>query len=80
MLFGSAPMNPVQKKIADLEKLGWSLAAMADELGVSYNTVQKWKAGDRRPATSKVVLQGLEALGQQNRIPKTRRRRSRDGG
>ena len=73
-------MNPVQEKIAALEKSGWSLAAVADELGVSYNTVQKWKSGDRQPATSKVVLQGLDALGQRKRVPKRRRGKPRDGG
>ena len=66
-------MNPVQKTLTELEEKGWSLAAIADELGVSYNAVQKWKAGDRQPATSKLVLQGLEALHQRNRIPKRRR-------
>ena len=69
----NVPMNPVQEKIAALEKKGWSLAALADALGVSYNTVQKWKSGDRRPGTSKVVLQGLDALSQRKRVPKRHR-------
>ena len=69
----NAPMNLVQERIAALEKKGWSLAALADELGVSYNTVQKWKSGDRQPGTGKVVLQGLDALNQRKRVPRRRR-------
>ena len=38
-------MNAVQERLADLEGKGWSLAAIADELEVSYNAAQKWKAG-----------------------------------
>ena len=66
-------MSPVQKAIAVLQQKGWSLAAIADDLCVSYNAVQKWKAGDRQPSNSKLVLRGLEALCQRKRIPKRRR-------
>lgn len=73
-------MNPVQKTIAVLQKKGWSLAAIADEMGVSYNAVQKWKAGDRQPANRKMMIRGLESLSLRKRIPKRRRSKPRDGG
>ena len=66
-------MNLVQERLAELEKRGWTLAAIADEVGVSYNAAQKWKAGDRYPSNSKVMLQGLDALRKRRRIPKKRR-------
>lgn len=38
-------MNEAQTKIAELQEKGWTLAALADELGVTVNAVEKWKAG-----------------------------------
>ena len=70
-------MNAVQEMLADLEGKSWSLAAIADELEVSYNTVQKWKAGDRYPSTVKAVLQSLDTLRKRKRVPKKRRYNSR---
>ena len=68
-----AHMNPMRVRITELEGKGWTLAAIATELGVSYNAVQKWKAGDRHPANAKAVLAALEALANRKRIPKRRR-------
>ena len=65
-------MNDVQRRLADLEAKGWTQAAIARAMGVSYNAVQKWKAGDRRPSNYKVVLERLESLCQRKRIPKKR--------
>ena len=66
------PVNEVQRKLADLEEKGWTLAAIARELGVSYNAVQKWKAGDRQPANYHVVLERLEGVCRRKRAPKKR--------
>ena len=66
-------MKAVQERIAGLEQNGWTLAAIATELDMSYNAVQKWKAGDRHPANAKAVLAALEALAKRKRIPKRRR-------
>lgn len=68
-------MRDVQTKITKLQKKGWTLAAIADEVGVTVNAVEKWKAGDRYPANSKAVISLLEKIGQKKRIPKKRRRR-----
>ena len=67
------PMNAVRERLADLEGKGWSLAAIADELEVSYNAAQKWKAGDRYPSNAKAVLQVLDVLCRRKRVPKRRR-------
>ena len=65
-------VNAVLVRITDLEKRGWTLAAIARELGVSYNTVQKWKAGDRKPSNSRLVLEKLEELCRRKRVPRRR--------
>ena len=66
-------MNAVQEKLASLQAKGWTLAAIADEVGVTYNAVVKWKAGDRTPSNEKLLLEHLDRLLQQRKVPKQRR-------
>lgn len=66
-------MNAVQIRITILQEKGWTLAALADELGVTVNAVEKWKAGDRYPSNTKAVLMLLDQLLERKRIPKQRR-------
>ena len=66
-------MNDVQAKIAELEQKGWTLSALADELDVTVNAVEKWKHGDRYPANSKAVLAMLDEISKRKQIPKKRR-------
>ncbi len=66
-------MNSIQIKIKELQEKGWTLAALADELGVTVNAVEKWKAGDRYPSNVKAVLALLGQLTLRKRIPKQRR-------
>ena len=66
-------MSEVQDSIAELQERGWTLAALADELGVTVNAVEKWKAGDRKPSNAKAVLVLLDQLARRKRIPKQRR-------
>ena len=66
-------MNEVQIKIAQLQEKGWTLAALADELGITVNAVEKWKTGDRQPSNAKVTLAFLDQLAKRKRIPKKRR-------
>jgi len=66
-------MNEVQAKIAELQNKGWTLAALADELGVTTNAVEKWKAGDRQPSNAKAILTLLAQITKRKRIPKKRR-------
>jgi ribosome-binding protein aMBF1 (putative translation factor) len=55
-------MNDIQIAVAELESRGWTQAALADELGVTVNAVQKWKAGDTYPRMAKAALTVMEAL------------------
>ena len=66
-------MNNIQLKINELQEKGWTLAALADELEVTVNAVEKWKAGNRYPRNAKAVLIVLEQLSERKRIPKKRR-------
>ncbi len=72
-------MNEVQTKIAELKEKGWTLTALADELGVTVNAVEKWKAGDRQPNNSKAILTLLDQIAKRKRIPK-KRRYAKDSG
>ena len=66
-------MNNVQAKIDQLQENGWTLAAIADGLGITPNTVEKWKAGDRYPRLEKPARESLDRLILKKRIPKKRR-------
>ena len=66
-------MNEVQTCLANLRDKGWTLAAIADELGVTKNAVEKWNVGDRTPANRKSTLEHLGRLLQRQRVPKKRR-------
>jgi transcriptional regulator with XRE-family HTH domain len=66
-------MNEIQTKIAELQEKGWTLAALADELGVTVNAVEKWKAGHRYPRNAKAVLIVLGQLTERKRTPKKKR-------
>jgi DNA-binding transcriptional regulator YiaG len=66
-------MNNIQIKISELQEKSWTLAALADELEVTVNAVEKWKAGDRYPNNAKAILLLLDQIARRKRIPKTRR-------
>lgn len=66
-------MNDIQTKLTELEGKNWTLAAISDELDISYNTVQKWKSGDRYPPIAKLIIEKLDELLERKRIPKQRR-------
>jgi transcriptional regulator with XRE-family HTH domain len=70
-------MNEVQKRIAELQEKGWTLAALADELEVTPNAVEKWKAGDRQPTNAKAIYAMLDKIADRRRIPKKRRYNSK---
>ena len=60
-------------KITQLMEKGWTLAAIADELGVTSDTVELWKAGKRNPTNAKGILLMLDKILDKKRIPKKRR-------
>ena len=69
-------MNDVQNKLLELKDKGWTMAAIADELGVSHMSVFRWQKGMRKADNSRSVLYLLDALMKRKRIPKQRRRGS----
>jgi len=66
-------MSEIQDKIVELQEKGWTLAALADEIGVTTNAVEKWKAGDRKPSNLKAILLLLNQISKRKRIPKKKR-------
>jgi orotate phosphoribosyltransferase-like protein len=66
-------MNEIQDKIAQLQEKGWTLAAIADELGVTSDTVEHWRVGRRNATNAKGMLIILDKLLEKRRIPKKRR-------
>ncbi len=66
-------MNEIQAKIAQLQEKGWTLAAIADELGVTSDTVEHWRAGRRNATNAKGMLIILDELLLRKRIPKKKR-------
>lgn len=63
----------MQELITRLEARGWTLAAIADEVGVSVSGVEKWKGGQRYPENSKALLLLMAQLEKRKRVPKQRR-------
>ena len=67
-------MSDVRKALDKLRDLGWTSAAIADELGVSPVTVFRWQNGLRSARNSRSVLHMLESMLDRKRIPKRKRR------
>ena len=65
--------SEIQLRIAKLVEKGWTLAAIADELGVTSDTVELWRAGERNPTNAKAVLAMLDKVLKKKRIPKKKR-------
>ena len=69
-------MNDVQNKLLELKDRGWTMAAIADELGVSHMAVFRWQKGMRKAENSRSVVYMLDTLIKRKRIPKRKRRGS----
>ena len=68
-----ARMNEVRESLASLRSKEWTIAAVADELGVHRETVSRWHSGATRPDLARPVIFVLQALSARRRIPKKRR-------
>ncbi len=66
-------MTEIQEQITLLLQKGWTKIAIADELEVSRDAVDKWMAGDRHPANAKGIITILNQLARRKRVPKKRR-------
>ena len=67
------PMNDVQAAIVQLREKGWTLSALADELGMSRDAVDLWRAGKRYPSNAQSVRHELARITRMKRIPKRKR-------
>ena len=65
-------VNDIREKLSELQDKGWTLAAIADGIGMSISAVEKWKSGVAYPGASKPVMLALDAL-LKKRPPKQRR-------
>ena len=65
-------MNDIQNKLSELQEKGWTLAALADELDITPNAIEKWKAGDRYPNNTKAIIMLLDQIYKRKRIPPKR--------
>ena len=65
-------MNDVQEMLAKLQLNGWTLSAIADDLGVTVSAVEKWKAGTRYPGVPRPILVVLNGLADTKPPPKRR--------
>ena len=65
--------NEVQTRLLELKDKGWTMAAISDELGVSYMTVYRWQKGMRKAENSRSVLHMLDTLMERRKVPKRRR-------
>ena len=66
-------MLEVERMVAQLVIKGWTLAAIADELGVTPQTVMRWQQGSHDPANARPVIMVLKTLMRRKRIPKRKR-------
>jgi hypothetical protein len=66
-------MTEINDLIVELRGKGWTVAAIADELGVDYYTIYKWQKGIHAPANPRAVQRVLGELLKQRRIPKRKR-------
>ena len=55
-------MDDVREAVHSLRAKGWTIAALADELGVGRVAVERWTAGSARPANVKLVIAALRSL------------------
>ena len=55
-------MNDIQTVIENLRKQGWTLQAIADELGVRIGAVQRWRSGENYPVMDKLVRDRMNEM------------------
>ncbi|MQF48991.1 hypothetical protein FIM08_03740 [SAR202 cluster bacterium AC-647-N09_OGT_505m] len=67
-------MNEIHDTLLALKEKGWTMAAIADELGVSNMTVFTWRNETRNAENGRSVLFKLDSLLARKRIPKHKRR------
>jgi transcriptional regulator with XRE-family HTH domain len=69
-------MTEAQQLIQELNDKGWTTASIARGLGVSENTVHRWRSGERHPENVFGVVLALRQLLEQP-VPRRRYRRGK---
>ena len=75
MSYTIASVNDIKALIKQLREKGWTISAIADEVGVGRDTVSTWQSGKFHPANAKMVRLGLQELLKRERVPPRRRYR-----
>ena len=70
-------MTELQAKLGELRDKGWTLAAIADEVGAARRTVDRWYGGELYPRNAKSVLVVLSQLAARKRVPPKRRAKNK---
>lgn len=55
-------MSNIQRHIATLKRMGWTDQRIADDLGISYTSVYRWRDGSRNARLSKLIEDHLFRL------------------
>jgi transcriptional regulator with XRE-family HTH domain len=55
-------VNEVQLLIEDLNAKGWTITSIARGVGVSKNTIHRWRSGQRHPENAFGVVLALQQL------------------
>jgi hypothetical protein len=66
-------MSDIQDKLSQLQEKGWTISALADELGQARVTLDKWKTGERYPANPKAILAMIDQISKMKKVPKQKR-------
>jgi transcriptional regulator with XRE-family HTH domain len=66
-------MDEILSVLVKLKARGWTTAAIADAVGVSWLTVWRWETGRSSPSNSRAVWIALSLLLKRKRVPKRRR-------
>ena len=66
-------MTEVSELLEALEARGWSQAAVAQELGVNYLTVWRWRHSLHMPTNLVPVVRQLRELLARKRVPRQRK-------
>ena len=65
-------MKEIQQLLADLKEKGWTLVAIADEIGEMWLTVYRWQEGKTYPGPGQAVHSRLDELLGREVIPMPR--------
>ncbi len=72
-LYDNGGMEEVQDAIEGLRAKSWTVKQIAEAIGHTWQTVERWKLGTQGPANPTLVLQALKRLQGRSGPPARRR-------